>query len=607
MKKIKSFFLKMKAKRTLKTYQKPLLMTITTLLLINLVVLIIASIMGLVIDPDYFEHNFFKAFAHALSCMISANTITKLLDIISTNLGVVILSAIIIAIEMVLFSGAIIATLTTAVRSFIDKKSHAQGKLELENHFVILNWNAKVPDIVYNLICKGFKYNVLILAEESRDYINSEIESLVASYASSKRKINIIVKEGSPLLHGNLEDISIEKASQIVIMSKEGMGHGDDINISNTDLNSLKVMLALGNFNISKDCNVVVETETEESKIKLENLANTLNNFKNKTIIPMSFNKKIGQIIAQTVIEPAMASIYLELLSYEGCEFYSCGEESVEDFLKSHNNAIPIVKFDKLFALAEDEVDLKSRRTTKVKTKLFKTKQVDLSYKCTIFVIGENKKAKFILENLNLATIGYGSKFVVKSYNKNDTKTLIEDIKVTEGEKRILILSDDNVSSDSLDSNVFVTLIALSSAFPERKELSFITELLDSRNLPSVKDFNINNAIISNSMMSLLISQLALNQDSKHFFEGLLTSDTKLGGDYFDIAVERVGDVVEEGESLTFANKAELIHSFYYSLDKKYMLLGYIHNGKNIFIPKNQDLDNPVTLDRDDKFIMIKY
>lgn len=607
MKKLKSLFLKMKAKRTLKTYQKPLLMTIMTLLFINLCVLIIASIMGLIIDPAYFEYNFFKAFAHALSCMISANTITKLIDIISTNLGVVILSAIIIAIEMVLFSGAIIATLTTAVRSFIDKKSHAQGKLELQNHFVILNWNAKVPDIVYNLICKGFKNNVLILAEEKREYINTEIESLVMSYATSKRKINIIVKEGSPLLHGNLEDISIDKASQIVIMSKEGMGEGDDINISNTDLYSLKIMLALGNFNISPNCNVVVETETEESKVKLENLAKTLNNFKNKTIIPMSFNKKIGQIIAQTVIEPTMASIYLELLSYEGCEFYSYGEEEVDSFLAKHTDAIPIVKFNKLFVLAEDELDIKHTRVNNINIRKFKTKQVDLSYKCTIFVIGENKKAKFILENLNLATIGYGSKFVVKSYNKNDSATLIEDIKETEGEKRILLLSDDSVSTDSLDSNVFVTLIALSNAFPKREQLSFITELLDSRNLPSVRDFNINNAIISNSMMSLLISQLALNQDSKQFFEGLLTADTSLGGNYFDIAVERVGDVIEDGEDLTFASKAELIQSFYYSLDKKYMLLGYNHNGKNIFIPKGQDENIPITLDKDDKFIMIKY
>ena len=78
MKKIKSFFLKLKSKRTIKTYQKPLLITITTLLIINLFIIIIASIVGVIIDPGYFNNNVFNALAHFFSCMLTANTITKL-------------------------------------------------------------------------------------------------------------------------------------------------------------------------------------------------------------------------------------------------------------------------------------------------------------------------------------------------------------------------------------------------------------------------------------------------------------------------------------------------------------------------------------------------
>lgn len=605
MKKLKSIFLKMKAKKTLKTYQKPLFVTIMALLCINLVVLIVGSIVGIIIDPEYFHYNIFEAFAHNLSCMISANTITKLLDIIDTNLNVVILSAIVIAIEMVLFSGAIIATLTTAVRSFIDKKSQAKGKLELENHFVILNWNSKVPDIVYNLIEKGFKHNVIILSDKNKDYVNNEIQSLISVYSNGKRKINIIAKEGNPLLHGNLDDISIDKASNIIVMSREDMTQGDDDNISNSDLYSLKTLLALGNFNISNDCNIVVETNTESVKHMMESLVSTLNNFKNKSVIPVSFNRKIGQIIAQTVFEPEMANIYLELLSFEGSEFYSYGSDEVDDFLIKHNNSIPIIKYNSLFVLAEDEKDLKLVRNSKVNIRPLKTKQVNLTYECTVFVIGDNAKSTHIMENLELATNGYGSKFKIKKYNKNETKELVEDIKNTEGMKKVLILSDDKVSSDSIDANVFVTLIALNGAFPERKELSFITELLDSRNLNSIRDFNINNAIISNRMMSLLLSQLALNKDSLKFFEGLLTIDREEGGDFFDIVINKVEDVLDE-DNLSFSSASELIHSFYQAFEKKYMLIGYIHDEQIIFLPKNQDTTK-VVLNKDDSLIIIKY
>ncbi len=614
MKKIKSFFLKLKSKRTIKTYQKPLLITISTFLIINLFIIIIAAIVGVIIDPEYFNNNVFNALAHFFSCMLSANTITKLLDIINDHLQVFLLSVVVIAIELVIFSGAIIATLTTAVRNYIDKKSNAKGKIVLDNHFVILNYNSKVPDIIYNLMQKHYKNSVIILSNKSKDYINAEVDSLIYSFNNTKdkkRKINLIVKEGNPLLHGDLEDISIASASSILVMSREDMQEGDDENITNYDLMTLKIMLALGNYNISKNCNIVIETSSDVTKEKIENLANTLSNLKNKSIIPVSFNKKIGQIIAQTMVEPQMASIYLELLAYEGSEFYSYDQEEVDEYLVSHNNAIPIIKYDYLFVLAEDEEDIKIKRSEKTdlsKVKLMKTKQVDLSINSTIFVIGDNKKGKFIRENLQYATLGYGANFKVFNYEKNETEKLIEDIKNTKGLKKVLILSDDTVDTDSYDANVFVSLIALQTAFKnrDRHELSFVTELLDSKNLNSINDFNIKNAIISNRMMSLLLCQLALNKESKKFFDGLLTIDSMEGGDYFDIKIEAVKDMIDEQE-LKFKNRGELIQSFYLSFEKKYMLLGYIKDEKIIFIAKNQDDDEEIILNPNDEFVFIKY
>ena len=614
MKKIKSLFLELKSKTTVKSYQNPLLLTILTLLLINLIIIIIASIVGIIIDPDYFENNIFNALAHFFSCMLTANTITKLLDIIKTNIEVFLLSVVVIAIELVLFSGAIIATLTTAVRNFIDKKSNAKGKIYLDNQFVILNYNSKVPDIIYNLMEKDYKNSVIILSDKTKAQVNSEIDSLISSFrkpGEKKKKLKMIVKEGNPLLHGDLEDISITNASSILVMSREDMNEGDDENITNNDLMTLKVVLALGNYELKKDCNIVIETDSDSTKRKIESLGKSLKNLKNKSIIPVSFNKKIGQIIAQTMIEPMMSNIYLELLSYEGCEFYSCDKESVDEYLICHNNAIPIIKYDYLYVLADDEKDILIQRNKKSdlsNVKIIKTKDVDLSINSTIFIIGDNKKGKFIRENLNLATIGYGANFKVLNYGKNETMKLISDIKETEGNKKVLILSDDTVDKDSYDANVFVTLIALQTAFKNRNrnELSFVTELLDSKNLNSINDFNIKNAIISNRMMSLLLSQLTLNKESKKFFEALLTIDSEDGGDCFDIKIKKVSDMVDE-EELRFKTRSEMIQSFYLSFEKKYMLLGYIKKDEIIFVPKDQDLEKEIVINKDDSFIFIKY
>lgn len=615
MNKLKSLFFKIKSKRTIKTYQRPLLITIIDFLIISLVVIVIAAVLGMVIDPAYKDHNFFKFITHFLSCMLTANTITKLLDDIDEHMGVVLLSIVVIAAELVLFSGAVIATLTAAVKAYIDKKGNAKGKMLLEKHFVILNWNSKVPDILYNLILKGYKGSVVILSDKTKDQVTAEVDSILAACdyeEENKRKLNLIVKVGNPLLQGDLADISIENASGVIIMSREDMASGDDVNISNNDLLSLKVLLALGNFDISKNCNIVIETDSDAIKEKMVSLADTLVNLKDKSIIPVSFNRKIGQIIAQTMLEPRMADIYTELLSFAGFEFYSYGEDDVEQFMRTHSGAIPIIKYDRLFVLAKDARDLSVVRPHPADlgaVKTFGTKAVSLDLHCTIFIIGDNKKARFIKENLALATEGYGAAFKVFDYHKDETARLIEDIRRTEGQKKVLILSDDTVSSDSYDANVFVTLIALQTAFTHRnrEELSFVTELLDSKNYNSIRDFNIKNAIISNRMMSLILSQLALNQDAKRFYDGLLTVDKEEGGDDFDLKIEKVGDMVPDIAEMHFDTAAELIQSFYKSFDKKYMLLGYIRDDEVHFLAQNQDQRTPLALTADDQFVFIKY
>ena len=606
MKKIKSFISKLRSKATIKTYQRPLFITLATMLIINFLLVFIAAGIALVLDEDgaQFSGSYFKALGEAFKWMLTPNSINNLQG---ADLKIIVLAVVVIAIGMVLFSGAIIATLTAAIKSYIDNKSQARGALDIENHFVILNWNSKVPDMIHNLFEKEFEHNIIILSEQSRDYIKSEVSSVLSTFGKTKRKLNLIIKDGNPLLRGNLEDISIEKAQAIVVVGREDLEYGENANISNSDLNVLKIALALGDFKIPKTCNIVCETDSELTKEKIQNLSTTIETLKDKSLIPVSFNKKIGQIIAQTVINPEMASIYLELLSYSGFEFYSYDEETVEEYLERYNCAIPIIKYNKLFVLAEDDECVDIKRDTPYRTnRTLKLTKVNPSVDSTIFVIGNNKKTQFVLDNLHRAALGYDAKLRIKYYNQNDNDTLIEDIKKTEGDKKVLILSDDSVSQESFDSNVFITLIALQTTFPERKNISFITELLDSRNLNSVKDFKIKNSIISNRMMSLLIVQLALNADSRRFFDGLLTTDTEEGGNEFDIQIDNANEMLDMSQDLHFDKKSDLIQSFYYSYDKKYMLMGILRDGKINFIANNQDTEGIDILDKD-RLIFIKY
>ncbi len=612
MKFFKSLFLKIKAKKTLKTYQNPLMITIITLLVINLFVLLIGSLIGLLLDNNYydgefFNGNYFEAFVASIKWMIAPNTIISYN--VHSHLAILVLAVIIVTIEMVLFSGAIIAMVTTSLRNYIDKKSKARGKIIVNNHFVILNWNSKVPDIIYNLMLKGYKDNIVILSNQNKEFIENEIKSLfLTNDVNNKYKANLIIKEGDTLLRSNLEDISIDKASKICIMARDDMYDGDDDNIINSDLLNLKIVLRLGSFDINPNCQIVVETDSDITRGQIENLSYTVETLKKLNIVPVSFNKKIGQIIAQTIVSPKMAELYLSLFSFEGSEFYSIDYDSdIKEYMKYHNDAIAVAKLHKLFVLSQDEKTIaKKREKEYICNNKFNIIENTNNEKYTIFIIGSNKKSEFILENLRRSQETSNIDFELKEYNKNDNELLVNDIKNTQGLKKVLILSDDTVGEESYDANVFVTLIELSKAFPKRENLTYITELLDSRNLSSVRDFNIKNTIISNKMMSLLITQLVINEESKKFFDKILTVDSLDSNNDFDIVVEKVNNLIEINEDIKFNSKAELIHTFYNTFDGKNILIAIYKNDELIFLDNNQD-NISIVLSKDDSFVYFKY
>lgn len=613
MKFLKSLFLKLKAKKTLRTYQKPLLVTLATLLLINLAVLCAGAGISILIDNKYydnafFEKNFLSAFITNARWMISPNSLT-LLDV-HENRMLMMLAVVVVIIGMVLFSGAIIATVTTALRGFIERKSRAKGKIIVNNHFVILNWSSKVPEMIYNLMLKGFKHNIIVLSDKSKEYIEGELKSLfLTNDVKQKIKANLIIKEGDSLLRGNLEDISIDKASQICVMVKEGMIDTDDDNVVNSDLLNLKIVLKLGSFNIKEDCQIVVETDSDEARTQIDSLSRKLASLRKLNITAISFNKKIGQIIAQSLVMPQMSNLYSELFSFEGSQFYSIeSEQDIDQYMKTHSDAIPVYKEDNLFVLATSEENCeKVRQEEYITDKKFKKVDKDSPESANIFIIGENAKTKFLLQSLTRSHEYGDIDFHYKHYEKMDIKSLINDVKEAEGERKILILSDDKVSADSYDANVFVALIELSKAFPQKEGITYITELLDSRNLASVKDFNIHNTIISNRMMSLLITQLALNKSSKRFFEKVLTISTAKKANDFDIVITKAAQSVVIKEDMVFESKADLLRTYYNTFEGTRILIGLVQEDQIKLLNQDQDKKEDIVLHPDDSFIYLKY
>lgn len=600
MDKIKAKLRKLQSKVTIKMNKQPLIVTLIWLLVINIIILSVSAIIATILDPIHFP-NFFTAFAKgSFKWMISPNSI----NYIEGNNQVMLLAGIVVVIEIILFSGTIIALTTNGLRTYFIKKTQAKGKLILQDHLIILNWNSKVAEVLNDLRYKGNKISIIILSDKDKDYVKSKLNSIQLDNKSKANKLDLIVRKGDPYSTSDLNDICINDAKSIIIMAEENYLNISSDNLSQIDLNSLKLLLLIGSFNLRQECNIVVEVEAHKTEIMLSELSKTVKSLNNKSISCFSFNRKLGQIIAQTVFKPRLASVYVDLFSFKGEEFYATEKMNIEDYLANFTNSIPIICYNKLFVLAKDLEALgiqrekpyyTNRRLTKAKKKK--------NDKMTLFVIGENKKSTYMFDNLKRKD---NTEFDLKAFDKNDNKQLITSIKETTGKKVVLILSDDSVENEIYDANVFYTLIHLHNNFYNNQSISFITEILDPRNVTTLKDFNVQNAIVSNQLISLIITQMVCNKDSKQFFEQLLLIDNE-EEEGFDIIIENVEDILDMKQNLTFNTRAELINSFYYSFDKQCMLIGLIKDNTIEYLSHDMDKKINLTLKKGNQLIFVKY
>jgi hypothetical protein len=603
-KKIMPILRKMQSSLTVKMNKQPLITTLIILLFINIVILLLSALISSLVAPEVFPDLITALSKGSLKWILSANSLNNLQGVSN---ALYIVAALTVVIGMVLTTGTIIALTTNALKDFFTKKTQAKGKLILENHIVILNWNSKVPEILINLMHKEELSTVLILSDKDKEYVKSQFNSAASNVKFGKKaKINMVIRQGDPFSSSDLKDICIDQAKSIAIMASEentALGVAD---IEKTDLNALRLLLIVGGATAESKSNIVVEAATYGCVQTLNDLSSTVLSLKNKIVSVFSFNRKLGQIMAQTVMHPQIFDVILNMLSFEGEEFYTADKVSLEDYLASYTESIPVIAYDKLFVFAssKDKVEIKREQPYKTARRLKLNLNEVQKESLSLFIIGDNKRSPYMLETLN----GYEDikNVHISTYDKSDNAGLIRDIQECKGAKQVMILSDDSVDGSYYDANVFLTLIELRKHLGDQKDLPIIAEILDVKNKDCVMDFGVSDTIISNKIISLLLAQLLDNHETRMLYESLFIFDVgQTGG--IDIHIDKVKNMLDINQDLTFKSNAELVNAFYYSTKKKYMLIGYRDGGDIIYLNNDMDAEKKLTLNADTELICIKY
>lgn len=512
--------------------------------------------------------------------------------------------------EVVLLSGTIIGFISNLFANVFDKNSKALGKIDFNNHMLFLHWSSIGPDLIYDLSFSDEKYDIIILTPDDRDEVINSIESIFITNKKSHKNINIIVKQGSPFSSKDLQDCSIDKAKSIAILTTHDNEGIDTIEgYTDRDVYSLRLMMTISTM-ISETANIVVEVDTKKTVSKMNQLIKYTDLLKSKKIAVFSYNEALGHIIGNVLIDPAYLDVYYEVLSFDGNEFYSIPSKTMEDILSNYNNCAPVVMYDdnqngildQVYVLCDDKKSLHSKkylRETPYQTSrkiVFERNIVPKDF--TVVVIGQNRKTDAIENEINQYNKNSSSNIRFKSVPLScDILSVIDELEEDGGRKKILILSDDTCDENSVDANIFISLLNLKAENKKYDNLDVYIEILNPANIQATSNFDVTKVLISNRFISLLMIQLLTHPDGINFYKDLITANNEENLGAYDIDIYKTSEILDCKQNLTFSSKAELINAFYYSSDKKCSLIAIVNENEEIkYLCSNLDEEVEITL-----------
>ena len=489
--------------------------------------------------------------------------------------SVIIMKIILSILQMITFTGALIGLATSILQSMFDHRIHNLGKIKIKHHYVILEWSAVGPSLVRELsFMKGNK-TIVILSNKNRDKIQEEIDNLFLETGTDKKHLKIFVKNGNPSSRKALKEINIDKATSIAIL-----GASSWLNTS-TQNDSISFKILMSVISLTKKANIVIETDDQEVTKNIHDLMEASNELKDAHISIFSRNIIVGHVLAKSAINADYPDLYYSLLSFRNGSFYPIKSEfSVEEALNRYSACLPAFRYkcdndeEFLFINAQKEQNIRKTVFKKKRSAEAPFKKNIIKSSFNLYVIGENDRSEAIKEAVKRHNELNEGKVNLKILpGDDDLEELLQDISKTKTKKKILILSDNNVREENIDSNVFLSLIKIKANPELTKDVEVFAEIFEPSNRFSLEALNISGVIIANQMVAVYMAQLLCHEESHRLYEDLLMPD---GDAQISFEIRQAKELLEFKDNLEFASRGDFISALYASSNKEYLPIGFI-------------------------------
>ena len=468
---------------------------------------------------------------------------------------------------------ALIGVIATGIDDKLAELRRGRSLVIEKDHTVILGWSDSVFAIVRELSIANESRKrpaVVILAEQDK----VEMEEAIREKVGDLKGTRVVCRTGSALDLGDLALTNHGLARSIIVLSPGG---------DEPDSEVIKTLLALTHDGAGP--HIVAEIQDPQN-LEAARLVGG-----DRTVI-VDKRETIARLIVQTSRQSGAAAVYTELFDFDGDEIYfhsdtSLASSTFAEAITAYESAsvIGLVSSDgyvelnpamdtvvgdsELVVVAEDDSVLASaaRSTASVDESRINTAAVAPEATSKVLMLGWNERAATVVRELDeYAQTGstleilteFGTPDVPDLTNLTATVTrgrtsdraTLDRFDVKEYDQIIVLCYSDELPVQRADARTLVTLLHLREIVGDRtkgERPSVVSEMLDDRNRALAQVAHVDDVIVSDEILSLILSQLSENDRLEAVFQDLLDADGA------EIYLRPVRDYVLEGEPVTYA------------------------------------------------------
>jgi len=454
---------------------------------------------------------------------------------------------------------ALIGVLNNGLEDRLEELRKGRSRVIESNHTVILGWSQQIFSIISELVAANANQSrpcIVIMGAKDKVEMEEEIKDRV----SDMGKTRIVCRHGNPIDLNDLSIASLHAARSIILLSPEG---GDP------DSSVIKTMLAITNHPQRRPEPYHIVAEIRDPK----NMEAARLVGKDEAELVLA-GDLISRIIAQTCRQSGLSVVYTELLDFGGDEIYFKAEPTLtgktfgEALLAYADSAViglhtqegtklnppmetRLQASDKLIVIAADDdtIKLSGLADLQIKESAIRAGEVVGARPERTLILGWNWRAPAIINELD-SYVAPGSAVTIVAEAEEIEEEIAaqcaglknQTVKVQEGDttdrrtldglgigtyQHVIVLSySDTLEEQQADARTLVTLLHLRDiASRSGQTFSVVSEMLDIRNRALAEVTQADDFIVSDKLVSLMLSQVSENKSLNAVFTDLFDPD----------------------------------------------------------------------------------